>query len=105
VTADRAVATGASEIPHEEDGERTSGAFVLGAIMGQPSCGCGVALIILGALALTSQGITYTTREKVIDLRPLKAWVDAVGVAEHHSSLEARSPEPSRCSRGSLVPS
>ena len=72
--------------------------------MGQPSCGCGVALIILGALALASQGITYTRREKVIDLRPLKAAVDAVEAAAQHSSLEARSPEPSRCSRGSHSP-
>jgi uncharacterized membrane protein HdeD (DUF308 family) len=35
----------------------------------------GVALIILGVLALVYQGITYT-REKVIDLGPLKASVD-----------------------------
>lgn len=36
----------------------------------------GVALIILGVLALAYQGITYTTREKVIDLGPLKASID-----------------------------
>ena len=36
----------------------------------------GVALIILGVLALAYQGITYTTREKVVDLGPLKATVD-----------------------------
>lgn len=36
----------------------------------------GVTLIILGVLALAYQGITYTTREKVIDLGPLKASVD-----------------------------
>jgi len=36
----------------------------------------GVALIILGVLALAYQGITYTTREKVIDLGPLTATVD-----------------------------
>ena len=36
----------------------------------------GIALIILGMLALAYQGITYTTREKVIDLGPLKASVD-----------------------------
>lgn len=35
----------------------------------------GIALIILGVLALAYQGITYTTREKVIDLGPLKASV------------------------------
>jgi hypothetical protein len=36
----------------------------------------GVALIILGVLALAYQGITYTTREKIVDLGPLKASVD-----------------------------
>jgi len=36
----------------------------------------GVVLIVLGALALAYQGVTYTTREKVIDLGPLKASVD-----------------------------
>jgi hypothetical protein len=36
----------------------------------------GVALIVLGVLALVYQGITYTTREKVIDLGPLQASVD-----------------------------
>jgi len=36
----------------------------------------GVGLIILGVLALAYQGITYTTREKIIDLGPLKASVD-----------------------------
>jgi uncharacterized membrane protein len=32
----------------------------------------GVILIILGVVALAYQGITYTTKEKVIDLGPLK---------------------------------
>jgi hypothetical protein len=32
----------------------------------------GIALIALGAIALAYQGITYTTREKVVDLGPLK---------------------------------
>jgi len=36
----------------------------------------GVVLIIIGVLALAYQGITYTTREKVLDLGPLKASVD-----------------------------
>lgn len=36
----------------------------------------GIALIILGVLALAYQGITYTTRQKVIDLGPLQASVD-----------------------------
>lgn len=36
----------------------------------------GVVLIILGIIALAYQGITYTTREKIIDLGPLKASVE-----------------------------
>jgi len=36
----------------------------------------GVALIVIGVLALAYQGITYTTSEKIIDLGPLKASVD-----------------------------
>ena len=36
----------------------------------------GVALIVIGVLALAYQGITFTTREKVIDLGPLQASVD-----------------------------
>lgn len=36
----------------------------------------GIVLIVAGALALAYQGITYTTREKVIDLGPLKASVE-----------------------------
>ena len=36
----------------------------------------GVVLIILGVVTLAYQGITYTTREKIIDIGPLKASVD-----------------------------
>ena len=32
----------------------------------------GILLIVLGAIALAYQGITYTTSEKVVDLGPLK---------------------------------
>ena len=36
----------------------------------------GVALIVLGLLALVYQGITYTSRETVIDIGPLHATAD-----------------------------
>ena len=36
----------------------------------------GVLLIVLGVIALGYEGITYTTREKVLDIGPLKASVD-----------------------------
>jgi hypothetical protein len=32
----------------------------------------GIALMALGLIALVYQGITYTTRERVVDLGPLK---------------------------------
>ena len=36
----------------------------------------GVALILLGIVALAYQGITYTTREKIVDIGPLQATAD-----------------------------
>ena len=36
----------------------------------------GIVLIVLGAIALAYQGITYTTQEKIIDVGPLKASVE-----------------------------
>ena len=36
----------------------------------------GVLLMVLGVIALAYEGITYTTREKVIDVGPLKATVE-----------------------------
>ena len=36
----------------------------------------GMALIVLGVLALAYQGITYTTHEKVVEVGPLKATVE-----------------------------
>jgi len=42
----------------------------------RPATLVAIALIVLGVLALAYQGITYTTREKIVDLGPLKASVD-----------------------------
>jgi hypothetical protein len=36
----------------------------------------GIALIVLGVVAFAYEGISYTTREKVIDLGPLQATLD-----------------------------
>ena len=36
----------------------------------------GIALIVLGLAALAYQGFTYTTRETVIDIGPIKATAD-----------------------------
>jgi len=42
----------------------------------KPATLVAIVLIVLGVLALAYQGITYTTREKIVDLGPLKASVD-----------------------------
>jgi len=36
----------------------------------------GVVLVVLGVLALVYQGITYTTRETIVDIGPLEATAD-----------------------------
>ena len=36
----------------------------------------GVALIVLGIVAFAYQGITYTSREKIIDIGPIQATAD-----------------------------
>ena len=36
----------------------------------------GIALIILGIVALAYRGITYTQREKIVDISPLQATAD-----------------------------
>ena len=33
----------------------------------------GIALLVLGVIALAYQGLTYTTREKVLEIGPIKA--------------------------------
>ncbi|HEY4839397.1 MAG TPA: hypothetical protein VIH72_12360 [Candidatus Acidoferrales bacterium] len=39
----------------------------------KPAALMGVILIILGAVALAYQGITYTTHKKVLDIGPIQA--------------------------------
>jgi len=41
--------------------------------MRNPTTLVGIALIVLGILALAYQGITYTSREKVVDIGPFQA--------------------------------
>jgi hypothetical protein len=45
---------------------RGEGAFM------KPLTIVGIVLIVVGAIALAYQGITYTTTEKVVDIGPLK---------------------------------
>jgi uncharacterized membrane protein HdeD (DUF308 family) len=40
----------------------------------------GIALIVLGLVALAYQGLTYTTQKKVIDIGPIQATKE-----EHHT--------------------
>jgi uncharacterized membrane protein len=42
----------------------------------KPATIIGIALIILGIVALAYRGITYTQREKIIDIGPLQATAD-----------------------------
>ena len=42
----------------------------------KPTAIVGVLLIVLGLVALAYQGFTYTTRETVIDIGPIKATAD-----------------------------
>ncbi len=39
----------------------------------KPIVVAGIVLVIIGVIALTYQGITYTTREKVVQLGPIEA--------------------------------
>ncbi|MEW6354284.1 MAG: DUF3185 domain-containing protein [Pseudomonadota bacterium] len=39
----------------------------------KPAVVVGITLIVLGVVALAYQGITYTTREKVLEIGPLEA--------------------------------
>jgi uncharacterized membrane protein HdeD (DUF308 family) len=40
----------------------------------------GIALVILGIVALAYQGVTYTTQKKVVDIGPIQATKE-----EHHT--------------------
>ena len=42
----------------------------------KPAAIVGVLLLVLGLVALAYQGFTYTTRETVIDIGPIKATAD-----------------------------
>jgi hypothetical protein len=42
----------------------------------KPISMAGILLVVLGALALAYQGITYTHREKIVDLGPIHATAD-----------------------------
>ena len=46
----------------------------------------GIALILLGIVALAYQGITYTSREKIIDIGPLQATADTRRPSHFHLS-------------------
>lgn len=41
-----------------------------------PTTMFGIALILLGFVAFAYQGITYTTRDNILDIGPLQATVD-----------------------------
>jgi hypothetical protein len=43
---------------------------------GAPGIIVGILLVVLGVIAFTYHGITYTSREKIVDIGPLKATKD-----------------------------
>ena len=53
----------------------------------------GIALIVLGVVALAWQGITYTSKEKVVDVGPLKV------EAERQKTIRRRRRRGSRAGR------
>jgi len=74
----------------------------------------GIALLMLGVVAFAYQGITYTTREKVIDLGPLQATVDTkqtipltplVGGLALVGGIGCWSLEPGECSKATFFSS
>jgi hypothetical protein len=52
----------------------------------------GVVLVVLGVLALTYQGITYTHREKILDAGPIHATKDTSEVWRSLAELVCLSP-------------
>lgn len=45
----------------------------------------GIALVLLGIVAFVYQGITYTSREKIIDIGPIQATADTKPSRSHPS--------------------
>jgi uncharacterized membrane protein len=71
--------------PDSASGQSHSGAKSLVAVSGlagrslmriNPITLVGIALIVLGIVAFAYQGITYTSREKIIDIGPIQATAD-----------------------------
>jgi hypothetical protein len=58
----------------------------------------GIALILLGIVAFAYQGITYTSREKIIDIGPFQATADEMAsrraVQEGQSATRPDSQRP-----------
>jgi hypothetical protein len=57
----------------------------------------GIILIVIGILALVYGGITYTKREKVLDLGPIQATAASVWSAESFWSSSAIEKRRARC--------
>ncbi len=61
----------------------------------------GILLIVLGVIALAYQGITYTTREKIVDLGPIKATKDTEKTIPRGGALEVGTEIAPPCERRS----
>ena len=59
----------------------------------------GVLLIVVGLFALATGGLTYTRREKVVDIGPIEATAEsAIAFPFRHCSAPRPSPAGSYCS-------
>ncbi len=67
---------GSAQSQETKPGERTHGATAVLENQMKPKMLVGIALIALGIIALAYQGITYTTREKTVDLGPIQVTRD-----------------------------
>ena len=56
----------------------------------------GIALIILGIVAFAYQGITYTSREKIIDIGPIQATASTSYVSLYPAILRKPHEESTR---------
>ena len=63
----------------------------------------GIALIVLGVVALAYQGITYTSRETVIDICPIHATADRPSIATPSVAAVMRTIAANRDPRRSML--
>src|SRR6266581_3670519 len=79
------------------EGERRMGGPMRGIVV------VGIALIVLGVVALAWQGITYTSKEKVVDVGPLKVEAERQTTPSRRKRATAAALRPSTPRRTAAV--